>query len=157
MIFIAGSGDTLNATGGTETVQAYSGGNTIITGAGNDTIRVAGSGNTIDAGGGNNQIADSGNGNTIVLPGAGQGNDDVFGWTLQNGDTFDLRSLLAQTGWNGDAAIIGNFVQVGMAGDSGVVSVDPSGAGGAGGSYAVATLHASGAMDLSTLLAHAIT
>jgi hypothetical protein len=157
MIFIAGTGDTLNATGGTETVQSYAGGNSITTGGGNDTIRVAGAGNTIDAGAGNNQIEDSGSGNIIVLPGAGQGNDDVFGWTLQNGDSFDLRPLLSQTGWNGDPASIGDFVQVAMAGDSGVISVDPSGASGAGGSYAVATLEASGAMDLSTLLAHAIT
>jgi hypothetical protein len=157
MIFIAGTGDTLNATGGTETVQSYAGGNSITTGGGNDTIRVAGAGNTIDAGAGNNQIEDSGSGNIIVLPGAGQGSDDVFGWTLQNGDSFNLRPLLSQTGWNGDPASIGDFVQVAMAGDSGVISVDPSGASGAGGSYAVATLEASGAMDLSTLLAHAIT
>jgi hypothetical protein len=43
-----------------------------------------------------------------------------------------------------------------MGGDSAVITVDPSGTPG-GGSYNVATLHASGAMDLSALLAHAIT
>jgi hypothetical protein len=155
MIFIAGTGDTLTATGGTETVQAYQGGNTITTGAGDDMIRYAGSGNTIDAGGGNNHLEDSGNNNTIALPGAGQGNDDIYGWVTQNGDMFDLRPLLAQTGWNGDPGSIGNFVQVNMAADSAVISVDPTGSGGS--SYNVATLHASGAMNLSSLLAHAVT
>ena len=42
LIFLGGTGDTLSATGGTETVLAYLGGNTIITGAGDDTIRFAG-------------------------------------------------------------------------------------------------------------------
>jgi hypothetical protein len=156
MIFIGGTGDTLTATGGTESVEAYQGGNAITTGAGDDTIRIAGSGNTIDAGAGNNHLEDSGSNNTIVLPGAGHGNDDIFGWVTQNGDTFDLRPLLAQTQWNGDRGSIGNYVQVNMGGDSAVITVDPSGTPG-GGSYNVATLHASGAMDLSALLAHAIT
>jgi hypothetical protein len=155
MIFIAGTGDTLTATGGTETVQSYQGGNSITTGAGDDTIRFAGSGNTIDAGAGNNHLEDSGNNNTIVLPGANQGSDDLYGWVTQNGDTFDLRPLLAQTGWNGDPNSIGNFVQVNMSADNAVISVDPNGSG-AGGST-VAMLHASGAMNLSSLLAHSIT
>jgi hypothetical protein len=156
MIFIAGTGDTLTATGGTETVQAYQGGNTVITGPGNDTIRFAGSGNTIDAGGGNNHLEDSGSANTIVLPTAGQGYDDIFGWVMQNGDTFDLRPALAQTGWNGDPSTLGQFVQVSMTGNDAVISIDPAGTSGANGS-AVAMLRDPAATDLSTLLAHAIT
>ena len=156
MIFISGTGDTLSATGGTETVQAYTGGNSITTGAGDDTIRVAGSGNTINAGSGNNLISDSGSGNTIVLPGGNLGSDNIYGWVMQNGDVFDLRPLLAATGWNGNAGTIGNYVQVSVSGNNAVVSVDPSGVAG-GASYSVATLNASGNMNLSTLLAHSIT
>ena len=148
MIFIAGTGDVLTATGGTESVQAYQGGNSIATGAGDDTIRIAGSGNTIDAGGGTNQIADSGAGNTIVLPGAGQGFDNILGWVMQNGDTFDLRPALASVGWNGDAASIGSYEQVSMSGNDATVSA---------GGQAVAMLNDAGAMNLSTLLAHAVT
>lgn len=156
MIFIGGTGDTLTATGGTETVMAYQGGNTITTGAGNDTIRIAGSGSTINAGAGNNLIADSGSNNTIVLPGANQGNDNIYGWVMQNGDKFDLRSLLATTSWNGSTATIGNFVQVNMSSNNAIIAVDPSGVAG-GASYNVATLNTSGNLTLSTLLAHAIT
>jgi serralysin len=156
MIFIEGTGDTLIAVGGTETVHAYQGGNSITTGAGNDRILYGGSGNRIDAGGGNNRLDDSGSNSTIVLPGAGQGNDDIYGWVMQNGDTFDLRSLLAQTSWNGNAGSIGDFVHVNMAGVDATISVDPSGAPG-GASYDVATLRDSGTMDLSALLAHSIT
>jgi hypothetical protein len=148
MIFITGTGDTLAATGGTETVQAYQGGNTITTGAGDDTIRFSGSGNTIDAGGGNNQLEDSGNNNTIVLPTAGQGYDNVLGWVMQNGDSFDLRPALAQTGWNGDASTLGNYVQVNMSGDNAIVSI---------GGSAVATLNDAVNTTLSSFLSHAIT
>jgi hypothetical protein len=156
MIFIAGTGDVLTATGGTETVQAYAGGNAITTGAGNDSIRFAGSGNIIDAGDGTNQLADSGSGNTIVLPGAGHGSDNIFGWITQNADTFDLRPALAQTGWNGDAATIGNYVQVSMAGNNAIVSIDPDGTAGANGQM-VATLNDAVGTSLNSLLVHALT
>jgi hypothetical protein len=155
MIFINGIGDTLTATGGTETVQANQGSNTITTGTGNDTILFGGSRNVIDAGGGNNRLFDSGSNNTIVL-GANGGYDDVNGRTLQNGDTFDLRKLLAQTSWKGDLASIGNFLKVTTTSNNGVLSVDPTGTTG-GATHIVATFESSGAMNLSTLLAHAIT
>ena len=148
MIFIAGTGDTLTATGGTESIQAYQGGNTVTTGAGNDTIRFSGSGNTIDAGGGNNQLEDSGNNNTIVLPGTGQGYDNILGWVTQNGDSFDLRPALAQTSWNGSTSTLGNYVQVSMSGDNAIVSI---------GGAAVATLNDATNTSLSSFLAHAIT
>jgi hypothetical protein len=148
MIFIGGTGDTLTATGGTESIQAYQGGNTITTGAGNDTIRFSGSGNTIDAGGGNNQLEDSGNSNTIVLPSTGQGYDNILGWVMQNGDSFDLRPALAQTSWNGSTSTLGNYVQVSMSGDNAIVSI---------GGTAVATLNDAPNTSLSSFLAHAIT
>jgi serralysin len=154
-ILIDGANDTLTATGGTETVQAYQGGNTITTGAGNDTIRFARSDNVINAGGGSNRLFDSGSNNTIVLGSSG-GYDDIYGSTLQNGDRFDLRSLLAQTAWNGDLGSIGGFLRVGVSGNNGVLSIDPTGVTG-GASSVVATFEASGAINLSTLLAHSIT
>ena len=110
----------------------------------------------MDAGRGNNHLEDSGSANTIVLPTAAQGYDDIFGWVMQNGDTFDLRPALAQTGWNGDPSTLSQCVQVSMTGGDAVISIEPAGTSGANGS-AVATLRNSGATDLSTLLAHAIT
>ncbi len=155
LIFIGGTGNTLTATGGTETVQAFLGGNSIITGAGNDRIYIAGSNNVVDAGAGNNTLYDSGTNNTIVLPGANQGHDDIYGYMMTNGDKFDLRALLASTGWNGDVATIGNYLSVTPSGTNALIHVDPSGIAG-GASYLVATLQSSGPVTLSTLLAHSI-
>jgi serralysin len=148
MIFIQTSGDTLVATGGTESVQAYQGGNAITAGDGNDTIRFAGAGNTIDAGGGNNHLEDSGSNNTIVLPDAGQGYDDIYGWVMQNGDTFDLRPALAQAGWSGDGSTLGSYVQVAMSGNDATISIAGS---------AVATLNDAAGTNLANFLTHAIT
>lgn len=148
MIFLQASGDALTATGGTESVEAYQGGNTITTGSGDDTIRFAGSGNTIDAGGGDNHLEDSGNNNSIVLPGSGQGYDDIYGWVMQNGDQFDLRPALAQAGWNGDGSTLDNYVQVATSGNNAIVSI---------GGSAVATLNDAPDATLGNFLAHAIT
>ncbi|HET8995983.1 MAG TPA: type I secretion C-terminal target domain-containing protein, partial [Acetobacteraceae bacterium] len=157
MIFINGTGDVLNATGGTETVMAFQGGNQITTGAGNDLIRFAGNGNVVNAGAGQNVLQDSGSNGTIVLPGANQGFDNIYGWVLQNGDKLDLRQALAGTSWQqGDLASIGNYVKVAASGDGTSISIDPTGTPG-GASYAIATLQASGPSTLSTVLAHSIT
>ena len=154
MLFIGGTGDTATLTGGTETVQAFQGNNTITTGAGNDTIQISGSGNVVNAGGGNNTIDDSGTGNTIVLPGAGAGNDHIYGYVLQNGDTLDLRAALASTKWNGTERTLGNYLSVATINNNAVISLSPSGS--RAGS-AIATLQGTGAVTLTTLLQHAIT
>jgi hypothetical protein len=154
-IRINGSGDVISAIGGTETVMAFVGHNAITTGAGNDAIQIAGSGNVIDAGAGANQIDDTGSGNIIVLPQADQGSDAIQGDVLQHHDSFDLRSLLAATKWTGSLVTIGNFLHVSAPdGTDAVISVTPSGVGGA--SYNVATLHDSGSVSLTTLLAHSL-
>ncbi len=150
-ITVTGSGDTVNATGGAETIQASAGFNTIVTGDFDDTIGFAGSNNVIDPGSGTNMLYDDGTNNTIVLSGAGE--DDIYGNTLGNGDVFDLRTLLAQTAWDGRESTLGNFLSVGMDGSNGQLTVDPSGG---GASHIAAVFEGSGQMDLSTLLAHAI-
>jgi serralysin len=156
MFFIGGSNDVLTATGGTETVQAFQGSNTITTGKGNDTIQIGGSGNIVNAGSGNNQIDDSGSNNTIVLPAGGQGMDDIYGYVLQNGDTLDLRNLLAGTKWNQNPDTASNYLQVSTPdGSDAVISVTPSGVAG-GASYNVATLHGTGPVSLATVLAHSL-
>ena len=154
MIFIGGTGDTVTATGGTETVQAFEGHNTITTGAGNDTISYGATGNTINAGGGTNILQDSGSDNTIVMPGAGKGFDDIFGYVLQNGDTLDFRAALASTAWTGTSSTLGNFLHLGTSGNNAIISISDSSNGSAS---QVAELQGSGAVTLSTLLAHALT
>ncbi len=156
LIFIGGTGNTLTATGGTETVQAFQGGNTITTGPGNDQIYYSGSNNVVNAGAGVNTLYDSGTNNTIVLPAAGQGTDNIYGYMMTNGDKFDLRTLLGSTSWNGELSTIGNYLSVTQSGTSAVINVDPSGIAG-GASFAAATLEGAGPVSLSTLLAHSIT
>jgi serralysin len=154
LIFIGGTGDTVTATGGTETVQAFQGYNTITTGAGNDTISFGGSGNTVNAGGGNNTLQDSGSNNTIVMPGAGKGFDNIFGYVLQNNDTLDFRAALANTAWTGTSSTLGNFIHLSASGNNAIISISNSSNGTAS---QVAELQDSGPVTLSTLLAHALT
>lgn len=154
MIFLGGTGNTLTATGGNETVQAFQGHNTITTGAGNDTISFAGTGNTIAAGAGSNVLQDSGSNNTIVMPGASQGFDDIFGYVLKNGDVLDFRAALGQTSWNGTQATLGNFLHVTMSNNNAVISLSTTSGGSA---VQIAELQDSGSLNLSGLLAHAVT
>jgi len=156
MIFIGGTNNALTATGGTETVAAWQGGNKITTGAGNDSISFGGSNNVINAGAGNNALVDTGNHNTIVLPGAGHGSDTISGPVLSNGDTFDLRTTLAQTKWGGDLTSIGNYLHVAAGSGGTVISVTPSGTAG-GASSVIATLEGSSPPTLAAFLQHAIT
>ncbi len=152
MIFIGGTGDTVTATGGAEAVQAFQGGNSITTGNGDDTVSSGGRGNTINVGAGANVLQDSGSNNTIVMSGAGRGFDDVFGYVLQNGDTLDFRAALGRTSWNGAQSSVGGFLHVAQSGDNAMISISATAGGGA---MPVAELEGSGAVALTTLLAHA--
>ncbi len=152
MIFIGGTGDTVTAAGGTETVQAFQGGNSITSGNSDDTLGFGGRGNTINAGAGANVLEDSGSDNAIVMPGAGHGFDDVFGCVLQNGDTLDFRAALSGTSWNGAQGRVGGFLHVAQSGDNAMISISAT----AGGSAMnIAELEGSGAVSLTMLLAHA--
>jgi hypothetical protein len=151
ILFIGGTHDVAILTGGTETVQAAQGYNTITTGSGNDTIRFAGSGNRIDAGAGHNSLFDSGSGNTLVMPGPGQGTDDIVGSVLQIGDKLDFTAALKGTTWDGLAADVGKYLTVSMSNNDAIISMAKT----AGGAFSkIADLHASGAVSLQTLLAH---
>lgn len=154
MFFIGGTGDTVTATGGTETLQAFEGSNKITTGAGNDTISFGGTGNTINAGGGTNTLNDSGSANTIVMPGAGQGFDNIFGYVLQNSDLLDFCAALAATSWNGSQSVPGSFLQVTTSGANAIISLGTSSGGAA---TQIADLEGAGQVTLATLLAHSIT
>ncbi len=153
VVFAGGTGDTIIAGDGNNTIQAFAGGNSITTGAGDDTIRLAGTGSRIDAGGGANRIEDSGSGNTLVLPAAGQGSDDIFGYVLAANDLFDLRGAMAAAGWNGVTGTLPDYLGVGSTGGDATIMVTPDGS---GSGSVVATLRGSGAVAFADLLAHAV-
>jgi hypothetical protein len=88
--------------------MAFQDGNTITTGAANDTIWFAGSGNVINAGAGTNDLEDSGSGNTIIMPGAGHGLDDIYGYVLANNGVLDFTGALKGTQWDGKASMLGS-------------------------------------------------
>ena len=91
---------------------------------------------------------------TIALPPAGTGVAQIDGSAMQNGDVFDLTAALAQTGWDGDPASVGDFLHVTSNGTDSTVAIDPSGGGAPG--TPIATLHGAGSVDFSTFLAHSI-
>jgi hypothetical protein len=157
MLFIGGSHDVAVLTGGTEQVQAYQGYDTITTGSANDTISVAGTGNVVNAGAGTNTINDSGSANTIVMPGAGVGTgggmDNIFGYVVQNGDKFDFTAALKATAWTGTSATVSQFLHVAASDNDSVISISPVANGAA---TAVARLHDSGTVSMTTLLAQSI-
>jgi hypothetical protein len=154
MLFIGGTHDVAILSGGTESVQADQGYNSITTDQGDDTIRFGGSGNTINAGTGNNALYDSGSSNNIVMPGPGQGFDDIYGPILNNGDLLDLRTALDATAWDGSTSSLGSYLRVTTSGSDAIVSMTTN----PGGAYSqVADLHDVGSTTLSTLLAHSIT
>jgi serralysin len=153
MLFIGGTHDKAILTGGRETVQAYQGYNTISTGGQNDTIKIGGSGNRVYAGGGHNVIEDGGSLNTIVLSRAGIGFDDVYGYVLQGGDKFDLRSALSATTWDGQKSTLTQYLSVGTSGNDATISMRSTVGGTA---VALATLHDSGALTMTGLLMHSI-
>jgi len=61
----------------------------------------------VNAGAGYNVITDNAGGNTIVVPAAGQGWDRIVGNSFTDGDTFDMRTALAATTWDGKTADLG--------------------------------------------------
>jgi len=88
------------------------------------------------------------------MPGAGQGFDNIFGYVLQNSDTLDFRAALAGTSWNGSQSTLGNVVHLATSGNNAIIVISDASNGAAS---QVAELQGSGAVTLSTLLAHALT
>ena len=153
-VTITGTMDTLIATNGNQTITANPGINTITTGSGNDTITFAGTGNVINAGGGTNWLVDDGQSSTLVIPAANAGNDTIYGSELSNGDTFDLRSALAATNWNGASSALSQYLHLSSKGGVETLSISSKAN---GSSAAVAQFENTGSFSLTTFLAHALT
>jgi len=140
----------------TSTTATISQDNLMITGSGAYTLFLQGSFDTVQLSGGTEAIHDSGHNNGIVLPAAGQGKDLLYGNVLGNGDTFDLRTALAATTWDGLASHIGQYLRMSTNNDgaNAVLSIrsTPTGS-----FHSIAVFEGAGSVGLASLLTHAIT
>ena len=155
-INVGGEDDLITTGSGNDTISVNGVGSaTIRAGLGLNTITFAGSGNLIINQGGTDTLTDTGANNTIVLPLAGHGLDTINGSVLTKGDTFDLRTALAATGWDQQSSDLGNYLSIGSSGANATVVIDPSGQSG-GTQYTVAVLNGAGSVSLSSFLTHAL-
>ena len=148
---VGGQNDVILLGNGNNLVGGTQGMAFISTGSGNDTIVLGGSGSTVNAGAGTNSITGGTGHDSFVIPKAGQGFDAITGFTEANGDVLDLRAALAATGWNHQAATLGNYLKVSDSGGSATLLVASAGT---GGGVAVATLAGAGNLGLADLLSH---
>jgi hypothetical protein len=94
-IALGNGGSTVNLKG--------EGFNSVTTGSGNDLVSLSGIGNWVDAGAAStfNTIFGGAGKDTFVL--AQSGMDKIFNFSLFNGDQVDLKNVLSDTHWDGQA------------------------------------------------------
>jgi hypothetical protein len=157
LFYIAGSFDTLTATGGAQMVLANGGNNTIhLSGSGNNTIYMSGGNNVVDAGAGFNAITDAvGTGDRIIIPTAASGFDRIT--LLAGADAkLDFAAALRSTTWDGKVADLASYISVASNGAGTMISLSATAAG-AGTAVASVTSPGGTHWDLSAVLAHVVT
>jgi hypothetical protein len=144
--------DTITLTDTNATIDQS---NVTISGSGNHLLFINGSSDKVELSGGQERIHDSGSDNTIAFPGIGDGHHAIYGDVFNNGDTFDLHSLMSSTDWNGAASDIGSYLKMGTnwTGENAVLYARPTPT---GSFQQVATFNGSGAVPLSDFLQHAV-
>jgi hypothetical protein len=129
--------------------------NVTVGGSGDHLLFLSGSSDRVELSGGQEHIFDSGSNNTIALPGIGDGHHSIYGDVFNNGDTFDLRSLLSSTDWDGASSDISSYLKMGTdsTGENAVLYARAT----PGGSFQqVATFNGSGAVALPDFLQHTV-
>ena len=130
--------------------QSYA---TVSATSGNHKVFISGSHDSIQMSGGTETIQESGTNNTYVLPKVGSGYDVMTGSEMTNGDTFDFRTALAATKWDGLSSDLSKYMHVATSGGNTTVSISTT----SGGS-ATHVLVLDGVKEsLSQILAHSIT
>ena len=86
---------------------------------------------------------------TFVLPIAGQGLNNISGFTEWNRDVLDLRPALARTNWDQRAATLGNYLKVTDSAGSATLAIAATGS---GAGTVIATLTGSGSLGLNDLI-----
>ena len=126
----------------------------VVASVGTHMLFLQGSANIVTLSGGADTIADTGSANTYILPAAGNGSVTFTSNILTTTDTLDLKTTLGATNWDRAAATLAQYLTVTDSTKGATISV-ASTAGGVG--VAVATINGATTLNLSGLLAHAIT
>ena len=121
--------------------------------SGDTAFFIDGSNNTIDLSGGSSTLTDNGGSNTFILPAASTGSATFINDILSLGDTINLQTALANTGWGGSAYDLSNYLSVTDTSSGATLSIAST----SGGSFApIATIAGETSLDLGRLLSQAI-
>lgn len=150
-----GDGDTITLGSGGTLLTAGGSTNRITTGSGYASITITGQHDTIDATRGEVVLTERGSHNTIVLAAPGGIATQISGDTIGLSDTFDLRTALTATTWNGQSSTLANYLQIRLVGVQSVISIDADGTG-PGTAADIAVLQNTANLTYAGLLAQAI-
>ena len=128
---IATNGDDNVITLGSGHDAVWAGGNhnKIIAGSGTAKITSVGQHDTIDLTHGSSTLIAQGSNTTLILAASGLTPAQIFGNVTASGDTFDLRTTLAATNWDGRQNTLAKYLSVSSVGDTSIIAIDTDGAG----------------------------
>ena len=151
-----GDGDVITLGSGQDTVWAAGNSNQITAGSGSAVITFIGERNTIDLTHGTNTLMAQGAHATIVLGAPDLTPAQVFGNVVAADDSFDLRTTLAATNWDGHQSTLASYLSVSNLDNRSTIAIDADGAGSRP-AVNVAILNDVAGLTYGGLLAHAIT
>ncbi len=145
-ITLGNGNHSINLSGGYNSVTTGAGTSTITmgttgqseahTGAGGSTIFAGAWNNVLDAGAGVNFLHGGAGNDTFVLNGAGQGMDNIYGFSLTNGDKLDLIRTLSSVSSAVDVTNVRNYITSSVSNGDTVLYVDPTGGNGSAAAFA---------------------
>ena len=147
-------GSTVYGQGGDDNISGHDGHDVLYGGNGNDKIYGYWGNDTLIGGAGSDTLAGGPGTDTFVFNAAdlGSGADRITDFSVSQGDKIDISDILSGH-YNPVTNVLTDFVRVTTSGSSSVLSVDTSGAAGAHGWTAVATIANVTGLD-ETVLAH---
>jgi hypothetical protein len=126
---------------------------TVIASRGDHMVFITGSNDALVLQGGTETISDTGGNNNFLIPAAGNGLD-VFTTNPLVSDKLDFRTALQNTGWDGAAATLGDYLRITNTANGASVSISPDGQAAHG--VGVALLQGQQNVTLSSLLNHSL-
>ena len=150
------TGTTVNGLGGNDAISGHNGNDLLNGGDGNDKLYGYYGNDTLAGGTGNDTLAGGPGADTFLLKAGdvGTGVDNITDFSVSQGDKIDISDLLSGH-YNAATNVLADFVQITTSGSNSILSVDTSGAAGAHGWTAVATISGvTGLTDEQLLITH---